>query len=156
MFEQADIPVLQDIRRRAFAPVYKGFREAVGPDLAGHVFADAEQDQSDYLDSICKPDSSVHMRILMQEDAVIGFCGYRVNEKNRSGVIDLNAVDPDYQGRGAGKYMYEKVFDEMRDRGDVGVEVSTGGDAAHEPARRAYEGVGFDKSIPGISMYRLL
>jgi hypothetical protein len=44
----------------------------------------------------------------------------------------------------------------MRDEGMRLATVSTGGDASHAPARRAYEKLGFGAGIPAVTLYKLL
>ena len=52
--------------------------------------------------------------------------------------------------------LYEHALARLKARGAEIAYVGTGGDAAHEPARRAYEGLGFDRSIPAVHYYRTL
>ena len=52
--------------------------------------------------------------------------------------------------------MYAFALRSLKERGAVYVYVGTGGDAAHAPARAAYEAVGFDRSIPVVYYYKQL
>lgn len=72
------------------------------------------------------------------------------------GEINLNAVDPEFQGRGGGEKMYTFAVARLREKGVRLVGVGTGLDAAHEPARRAYEKAGFLVGIPYIALFQLL
>ena len=70
--------------------------------------------------------------------------------------MGLNAVHPDHAGQGIGTWMYRETLVRMKALGAEVVEVGTGGDAAHAPARRAYEKAGFHTAIPGVHFYRTL
>jgi hypothetical protein len=52
--------------------------------------------------------------------------------------------------------MYNFALDDLKSRGAVIACVGTGGDAAHEAARRAYEAIGLDKAIPGLHLFKVL
>lgn len=52
--------------------------------------------------------------------------------------------------------MYAYAFARLRERGMRYVRVSTGGDPAHAPARRAYEKAGFVIGLPGVEYHREL
>ena len=52
--------------------------------------------------------------------------------------------------------MYAFALENLGARGAEIAYVGTGADAAHAPARAAYEAGGFDQSIPGIHYFRKL
>lgn len=149
-----DIAGLHRIRRLAFAPIFESFRELVGPDIAPIAFATAEDEQARHLDEICAPASGHHVFAVFDGAEMVGFVSFTVDPRKRSGEIGLNAVAPDRSGRGIGAWMYEQALARMKTLGAEVVEVGTGGDAAHAPARRAYEKAGFTHSIPGAHFYR--
>ena len=155
-FAPADLPVLQEIRAAAFAPVFRGFREAVGPAIAAIALVDAEADQARLLEEICAEASPWHMLVAESEGRPIGFAAWRWDQPRRSGEIGLNAVHPDHGGRGVGTALYERALTELKALGAAVVEVGTGGDAAHAPARRAYAKAGFGAAIPSLTLYRQL
>ncbi|MEM6474579.1 MAG: GNAT family N-acetyltransferase [Pseudomonadota bacterium] len=155
-FAAADLAALHTIRNTAFAPVYASFRALVGPELAPIVFAKAEDEQGKWLDTICRPDSDHCMAVATLEDRPIGFCDYSTDAQTRIGEIGLNAVDPDYAGKGVGTALYEHALNELRAAGMQAATVSTGGDASHAPARRAYAKAGFAAAVPSVHLYRML
>jgi ribosomal protein S18 acetylase RimI-like enzyme len=71
-------------------------------------------------------------------------------------VIENNGVLPEYAGNGLGKFMYRHVLQYFRKQGLKYAMVETGLDDPHIPARKAYEGVGFDKKIPNIWYFQYL
>ena len=52
--------------------------------------------------------------------------------------------------------MHEFALKDLKERGAEIACVGTGGDAAHAPARRAYQAVGFDKALPGLHLFKVL
>ena len=155
-FAPADLPALQAIRAAAFAPVFRGFREAVGPEIAAIMLADAEADQARHLDELCAESAPWRMLVAELDGRLVGFAAYRCDPPRRSGEIGLNAVHPEHAGRGIGTALYERALAELKALGAAAVEVGTGGDAAHAPARRAYEKAGFGPAIPSLTLYRRL
>lgn len=86
--------------------------------------------------------------VLEQNSTIIGFVTFYINFERSIGTIDNNGVLPEYSGRGLGKFMYRYVLDYFRKEGIKVGFVETGLDDPHIPARKAYEGVGFDRSTP--------
>ena len=64
-----------------------------------------------------------------------------MNEK--TGVVELLAVHPDYQNLEIGTELNKAAIEEMRQAGMIMARVETGGDPSHAPARRSYEKAGY-------------
>jgi GNAT superfamily N-acetyltransferase len=90
------------------------------------------------------------------EGTAVGFVTCFVHSAIPAGEIGNNAVHPAYQGRGFAPRLYERAFDWLREKGMEYARVTTGGDPAHAPARRAYEKAGFDVPLPVVQYYREL
>ncbi len=86
--------------------------------------------------------------VLEQNSKLIGFVTFKINFDRGLGIIDNNGVLPEFAGKGFGKFMYRHVLDYFRKQGLKVAMVETGLDDPHIPARKAYEGVGFDRSTP--------
>ncbi|WP_421723532.1 GNAT family N-acetyltransferase [Bauldia sp.] len=155
-FAPADLKRLHDIRAAAYQPVFRSFRELVGVPIAGVALANLEQEQADYLDTLCGPNSDREVYVVEEGGRIVGFYAVALNGQTKVGELDLNAVDPDCQGRGIGSWMFGRALDRMKEAGMKAATVGTGGDASHAPARRAYEKAGFGPSIPSVYMYRTL
>ncbi len=52
--------------------------------------------------------------------------------------------------------MYQFALDDLKRRGAEIASVGNGGDAAHAPARKAYDAVGFDRAIQGLYPFKEL
>lgn len=152
-FRPADLPRLQEIRSAAFLPVFASFRKIVGEGIARHAFANAETEQSDLLVDLCSDTNPAVVLVAECEGRAVGFVSYTVREGATLGELSLNAVHPDSAGRGVGERLYREALGRMKAAGVKVVEVGTGGDPSHAPARRAYEKVGFSMRIPSVAMY---
>ncbi|MEM7667005.1 MAG: GNAT family N-acetyltransferase [Pseudomonadota bacterium] len=153
LFDPADLPHLHRVRKAAFAPVYRSFRSLLSGHLAEVIFANAEDEQGSHLDHVCNTASDHHIFVAAHQGQIIGFCGASLNDQHTIGTIGLNAVHPEFASQGVGTALYEHVIAWIKDQGAIAVQVSTGDDPSHAPARKAYEKAGFRKSIPARSYY---
>ena len=154
-FQAADLPQMQDVRRRAFADIFRGFVAEVSPAVADGEFRHADRDQAAYLARAADDPALPAFVVLTEDDRVVGFCGYQYDPATGAGSIDLNAIDPACQNRGHGTRLIEHALDRLRDAGARYFKASTGGDAAHAPARAAYRKAGFAGGlIPSMTLYR--
>jgi GNAT superfamily N-acetyltransferase len=155
-FERGDRPALQTIRRAAFEPIFRSFRDIVGEDIARIAFAHADAEQEKLLDDICEARSGHHLLVVTIGQDIVGFVSFTIDAAKGIGEIGLNAVHPDHAGKGIGTWMYEQVMARMKDLGMALATVGTGGDASHAAARRAYDKAGFGPALPSIYLYKLL
>lgn len=155
-FKPADLPRLHEIREAAFKPVFQSFRQIVGGAIAPIAFAAAEREQAELLNRTCGTGSEHEVFVVEQGAEVVAFCSVKADRETGVGEIDLNAVHPDWQGRGIGTWMYGQALERLKAMGMRVATVGTGGDASHAPARRAYEKAGFGPGIPSVYLYRAL
>ena len=151
-----DLPVLQEIRQAAFAPVFASFRTMLGDALYEMVQAPEDAAQSELLASLLAPESSWEVHAAEVAGAVVGFVAFQMNQGTRVGEIGLNAVHPNHAGQGVGTAMYAFALSRMKEAGMRAATVATGADASHAPARRAYQKAGFAAQIPSVWMCRRL
>lgn len=151
-----DLPVLQEIRQAAFAPVFASFRTMLGEVLYERVQAREDAAQSELLASLLLPESPWEVYVAEVASAVVGFVAIQLHQGTQVGEIGLNAVHPQHAGQGIGTAMYERALSRMKEAGMRAATVATGGDASHAPARRAYQKAGFAAQIPSVWMCRLL
>lgn len=155
-FQDADFPELDAIRARAFAPVFRSLRHILGPELGAVVLADAEEEQARLLRQLCAPGSADRIYVATLGGQRVGFVSISFDQARKIGEIGLNAVDPVHAGQGIGTQLYAFALEEMRRAGMKVAAVSTGADASHAPARRAYEKAGFCRTLPNQWMYKAL
>jgi ribosomal protein S18 acetylase RimI-like enzyme len=92
--------------------------------------------------------------VLERDGDVFGFVSFWVFAEKSYGHIDNNAVRSDQAGRGWATFMFRHLLDHFRARGLRFAHVDTGLDDAHIPARRAYEAVGFDRTVPVVDYWQ--
>ncbi len=156
-FRPEDLPALQEVRRAAFAPVFRSFRDIVGERVFALALTGAEVEQARLLEGLCGPGSAHEVLVATVDGAgVVGFVAFSVDQAARAGEIGVNAVHPDHAGRGIGTAMYGRALTLMKERGAVVASVGTGGDPSHAPARRTYGKAGFGPAIPSVTLYKLL
>jgi GNAT superfamily N-acetyltransferase len=145
-----DATRLEQVRRVAFAPVFASFRSILGEDIYNLAQVREDQAQAGYLASLLTASSDWEVYAAERAGIVVGFVSVRLSLDTSVGEIGLNAVHPDSAGKGIGTEMYQFAIERMREPGMRIATVSTGGDASHAPARRAYEKAGFNVGIPSI------
>jgi ribosomal protein S18 acetylase RimI-like enzyme len=155
-FAPQDLQRLHEIRTAAYTPVFKSFRDIVGPKIAAVALPNEEVQQGAFLDELCKADAKHDVFVVEDAGEIVGFCSVAYDLDLKLGEIDLNAVHPDAQGKGLGVLMYEHALALMRERGMRAATVGTGGDESHAPARAAYQKAGFGPAIPNVYLYRML
>jgi ribosomal protein S18 acetylase RimI-like enzyme len=151
-----DLPALQRIRAAAFAPVFASFRAMLGDTLYERVQARDDEAQHALLASLVERDSGWELHVAEAAGAIVGFVSLRLDHARQVGEIGLNAVHPAHANRGVGTAMYRFALARMTDAGMQAATVSTGGDASHAAARRAYEKAGFSAHIPSVWLCRTL
>ena len=147
---------MEEVRHAAFAPVFASFRALLGEKISQVTQARDDQEQAEYLTSLLEPDSSWELYVAEQAGLVVGFVSVQVNEQTSIGEIGLNAVHPERASAGIGTAMYNVALERLRSAGMRVATVSTGGDASHAPARRAYQKAGFEVGIPSIWLCQAL
>ena len=155
-YEKRDYARVLDICIAAFEPIHRGFEEALGSRIFKLQYQDWKEQYAETLRKISTRDRDRRVHVVELDGVVAGFIFTVMDAKRKTGEIGLNAVDPRLQGRGIGRAMHEFALNDLKERGAEIACVGTGGDAAHAPARRAYQAVGFDKAIPGLHLFKVL
>ena len=139
---------------RAWAPVFASLAGALGPDLYRELVPDWRASQAKAVAAACA-DASMRVWIALEGTETAGFVALRLHEEDRTGEIYMIAVDPAFQRRGIATALMRHALDWFRLSGMTVAMVETGGDPGHEPARRAYEAIGF-QPLPLARYYRKL
>jgi len=148
-----DVEAVVTLSLRAWAPVFGSFAEVLGQQIYRLVYPDWLTSQAAAVRQVCAGD---HVFVAEMGDRVAGFAAVVIRDDDpRSGEIDMIAVDPDHQGQGVATALMTWSVDYLRTAGVVVVDIGTGGDAGHAPARRTYEKAGFT-ALPLVRYYRAL
>jgi len=151
-----DLPTMENIRQKAFRPVFASFRNILGDEIYSLAQEPEDNKQSELLSSMLAPNSVWHLFVLELSQGVIGFVSVQLDNETKVGEIGLNAVHPDYSRKGFGTEMYKYAIKIMKESGMEVATVATGGDESHIPARKAYEKSGFDVQISSVWMCQKL
>ena len=154
--KESDLPVLEDIRQKAFTPIFDSFRSILGDQIYSLAQEPEDNLQSKLLNDMFLPESLWRIFVAELSGEIVGFVSIRMNIDSKVGEIGLNAVNPDHSGQGIGTEMFNFATNKMRLGGMQVATVATGGDRSHEPARRAYEKSGFNVQIPSVWMCQKL
>ena len=153
--EIQDVSVAVEIAIVAWQPIFTLYKEMMGSEMYETFYHDWEKSKEYQINNSFE-DENEELFVALNSEKIVGFICYRYYEENLLGVIGNNAVLTEYQGNGIGSLMYNYVFENMKAKGIKYAKVSTGGDAAHAPARRAYEKNGFTTKIPSVDYYKTL
>lgn len=149
-----DVPVVVAFSLRAWAPVFQSFERLLGAEIYRQVYPDWLRSQADAVAAVCGAESA-DVWVVEHEGQAVGFVAVIITADRSSGEIDMIAVDPAHQRRGLGAELLEHAVVRARAAGIPLLEIATGGDPGHAPARRAYERAGFTP-LPLVRFYRKL
>ena len=155
-FDESDRTRLIDLTIETFRPLF----EEVYPALAGAVvFANQwgnwREDYHTEVGGLHDPEAHKFVLVAEVDGAIVGYAGWRVDLDSRYACIEILAVDPVHRRGHAGTALCEHAFAQMRALGAEMVEIRTGGDDFHAPARALYESLGCVQ-YPTVAYYREL
>ncbi|HTE70370.1 MAG TPA: GNAT family N-acetyltransferase [Actinomycetes bacterium] len=150
----ADIAAVVEFSLRAWAPVFESFRAVLGERVYQAVYPDWSTTQAQAVEAVCQDDTEA-VWVAEQHGRPVGYVAVRINSDDRTGEIDMLAVDPLVQRQGIGTALTSFAVQRLRDAGVGLAVVGTGGDPGHAPARRVYEKAGF-VGLPLVRYYARL
>lgn len=134
----------------AWESVFEKYREALGDKIFADLYGDWKAQK---YNRVYKGLTSGRGYVALVNGEVAGFIFYEIDEGKKKGIVEENAVHPEYRGLGIAGKMYDFVLLKMREEGMKYAMVTTGLDEAHAPARRAYEKAGFDKTLESVRYF---
>jgi ribosomal protein S18 acetylase RimI-like enzyme len=143
--EVDDHPATTDLLTDTFRAFFEGYaRPHLGEQVFQHQHGHWEQDYRDELPTLHAPEAGRHAAVAtLAEGTIVGLISWRVDTKARHGEIYLLAVSPLHQRQHIGERLCQHAIAHMRaDKVEL-VQISTGGDPFHTPARALYERLGF-------------
>jgi ribosomal protein S18 acetylase RimI-like enzyme len=102
-----------------------------------------------------QPETGKYVDVAEVDGAVVGYVGWQVDAARGYGAINILAVAFGLRRAQLGRHLCEHAMAEMKNRGARIVEISTGGDPFHAPARALYESLGCTQ-IPVAAFFREL
>jgi len=155
-YEESDLEAIVEFSLRAWQPVFESLRRVLGDAIFERLHPpDWREVQAEAVRSSCTNDER-DVFVAVAVGLPVGFAAVALNAfHERMGVVDIIAVDPDFQRRGIARQLMERAAEHMRAEGMDIAAVGTGGDAGHGPARALYEALNYT-ALPGVRYLRLL
>lgn len=142
-FLQHDLARLIELTIETFGPFYEdSFRPLVGEVVFANQHADWRDDYRRQVAELHDPEQDKYVAVAETDDGIAGYVAWSVNPDRKNGSITHLAVAAEHRRHHAGSALCEHAFAEMRSRGAEVVEIGTGGDPFHAPARALYEKLG--------------
>jgi len=142
-FEHHDLARLTELAIEVFGPFYEdSFRPVVGEAIFARQHGQWREDYHTLLAAVHAPEHNKYAAVAEIDGVIAGFVGWEIDPSREHGCIRILAVDAHHRRDRLGTKLCEHAFSHMRTHGTVYVEISTGGDHFHAPARALYESLG--------------
>lgn len=149
-----DVETVVAFGLRAFEPIFESWANILGPRLFTSAYPDWRDSQAQAIRDQCRPEQHPCW-VAEVSGRAVGMVTLVHDKDQQVGAIEMLAVDPEYQGRGIATALIDTALAEAKALGCKRVEVWTGGDPGHGPARRSYEKADFT-ALPVVHYYREL
>ncbi len=143
-FERDDEAALIALTIDVFRPFYEeSFRAMVPLDVWTHQHGQWPEDYRQMVPSLHRPDQMKWCTVAIDEQEIAGYVAWLIEPERRHGKIDVLAVSSKNRRHGLGRRLCEHALTHMKNLQVEVVEVGTGGDEFHRPARALYSSMGF-------------
>lgn len=155
-FDQNDLASLTELTIVTFRPFY----EDVFRPLAGEVVFAVQHGnwRDDYREQVAElhvPERHEYVAVAEVDTGIAGYVAWRVEPTRGYASVTILAVSAEHRRRHVGAALCEHAFQQMRTLGAEVVEIDTGGDPFHAPARALYEKLGCTP-LPVVAYFRQL
>lgn len=128
---------------RAWEPVFQKLELSMSAEIYEVFVPNWEKEQLRSINLVCES-ADIRVIVAEEEEEIIGFSAIKFHPDDFLGEIYMIGVDPQHQRRGVGSALTGASLEIIKSEGYKLAMVETGGDPGHEPARRAYEKMGFE------------
>ncbi|WP_067683286.1 GNAT family N-acetyltransferase [Nocardia miyunensis] len=140
----ADLPEVLDITLEVFGPFYEQtFRSMVTPEVFEHQHGSWAEDYRRMVPGLLSDEQGKHVVLAREGSEIAGYLAWHTDIDRRHGEIDILCVREQWRGKGFGRALCAWAIEPMRSEGAEVVQIGTGGDDFHAPARHLYESLGF-------------
>jgi ribosomal protein S18 acetylase RimI-like enzyme len=155
-YVQSDLARLTELTIETFRPFYEdSFRPLVGERIFTNQHGNWRDDYRKQVAELHDPDHHKYAAVAEAGGVLAGYVAWSVNPPRRNGTITILAVAAGHRRENIGTALCEHAFDAMRLLNAEVVEIGTGGDQFHAPARSLYESLGCIQ-LPVAVYYRML
>lgn len=135
-------PVL-DLTLETFEAFYEGsFRPLMGEVIFAVQHADWREEYARTVPGLHEPGAGKYVDVAEVEGSLAGYVSWEVDASRGHGTISILAVSRGHRRSQVGRQLCEHAMDRMKGLGAKIVEIGTGGDPFHAPARALYESLG--------------
>ncbi|WEV29496.1 GNAT family N-acetyltransferase [Streptomyces sp. 71268] len=155
-FNQPDLAPLTALTIETFRPFHEEvFRPLMGEAVSAVEYGDWREGYREQVAGLHAPDRHAHVAVAEIDGDIAGYVAWNVDPARRKAVVTILAVAAHHRRRRVGATLCEHAFARMRALGAQVVEIGTGGDPFHAPARALYEELGCT-ALPVAVYYRPL
>ncbi|MGV9885197.1 GNAT family N-acetyltransferase [Streptomyces sp. NPDC003006] len=155
-FAQSDLARLTQLTIETFQAFYEGsFRPLVGDAVFDIQHGKWRDDYRQQVPGLHDPEQNKYVAVAEADSVIVGYVGWQADPFRGHGRIEILAVAEDHRRDHVGTVLCQHAFSELRGLGAKMVEIGTGGDAFHAPARGLYESLGCVK-LPTAVYFRQL
>jgi ribosomal protein S18 acetylase RimI-like enzyme len=142
-FVQPDLARLTELTIDTFGPFYEDyFRPLVGEVVFANQHGNWRADYHTQVAGLHDPARHRYVAVAEIDGSIAGYVAWNVDPARRSAALTHLAVASAHRGNHAGTALCEHAFGQMRALGAEVVEIGTGADPFHAPARALYEKLG--------------
>ncbi|SEG93227.1 Acetyltransferase (GNAT) family protein [Actinacidiphila yanglinensis] len=142
-FDQHDLAPLTALTIDTCRPFYEdSFRPLVGETVFAVQHGNWRDDYRRQVAALHEPERHAYVAVAEAEDAIAGYVAWSVEPDRGKGEVTILAVSTRHRRHRVGTALCEHAFAQMRALGAEVVEIGTGGDRFHAPARALYEALG--------------
>jgi ribosomal protein S18 acetylase RimI-like enzyme len=153
---QQDLAPLTELTIDTFRPFYEdSFRPLMGEAVFAVQHGNWRDDYRKQVAELHAPERHTYVAIAEAEDTIAGYVAWSVAPARKKGEITILVVSAQHRRHHVGTALCEHAFEQMRALGAEVVEIGTGGDQFHAPARALYEALGCT-SLPLTVYFRQL
>ena len=142
-YVDGDLARLVDLTIDTFGPFYEeSFRPLVGDLIFTRQHGDWRGDYRRQLPGLHDPAAHKYVAVAEVNGVPVGYVAWHLDTERRQATVELLAVAREHRRSTIATALCEHAFAAMRTEGAQYVEIGTGGDAFHAPARAFYESLG--------------
>lgn len=146
-----DLEAVIDLSLLAWDPVFRSWENILGPSIFNLLYRPNWQEaQANEVRRNCLADGAESF-VLTEADEVVGFIV--LEQDKEDGRVEMIAVHPAHQRHGHARALMKFAIDRLTEQGTRLINVGTGGDPGHAPARALYEALGFT-GVPLAAYYK--
>ncbi|MGW6197796.1 N-acetyltransferase family protein [Kribbella sp. NPDC055110] len=142
-YVDADLARLIDLTIDTFGPFYEeSFRPLVGDLIFTRQHGDWRGDYRKQVAGLHDPAEHKYIAVAVADGVPAGYAAWHLDPARRRATVELLAVAREQRRSSVATALCEHAFAAMRVEGAEYVEIGTGGDDFHAPARALYESLG--------------